>query len=60
MPTTPRSTNNNTAPFLFAGFLRASPGNGTAEGTCRLIGAVEAGFPSPAEEELVDTLSLDE
>lgn len=26
----------------------------------RLLGAVEAGFPSPAEEELVDTLSLDE
>lgn len=26
----------------------------------RLLGAVEAGFPSPAEEELVDTMSLDE
>ncbi len=26
----------------------------------RLLGTVEAGFPSPAEEELVDTLSLDE
>lgn len=25
-----------------------------------VIGTVEAGFPSPAEEELVDTLSLDE
>ncbi len=26
----------------------------------RLIGTVQAGFPSPAEEELIDTLSLDE
>jgi len=26
----------------------------------RLLGAIQAGFPSPAEEELVDTLSLDE
>jgi SOS regulatory protein LexA len=26
----------------------------------RILGAVEAGFPSPAEEELVDTLDLDE
>jgi repressor LexA len=26
----------------------------------RVLGIVEAGFPSPAEEELVDTLSLDE
>ena len=26
----------------------------------RLLGSVEAGFPSPAEEELADTISLDE
>jgi SOS regulatory protein LexA len=26
----------------------------------KILGTVEAGFPSPAEEELVDTLSLDE
>ncbi len=26
----------------------------------KMLGAVEAGFPSPAEEELADTLSLDE
>lgn len=26
----------------------------------RVLGTIEAGFPSPAEEELVDTLSLDE
>ncbi len=26
----------------------------------RILGTVEAGFPSPAEEELVDTLSFDE
>ena len=29
-------------------------------GSVRLLGAVAAGFPSPAEEELVDILSLDE
>lgn len=29
-------------------------------GTVRLLGTVTAGFPSPAEEELADTLSLDE
>jgi repressor LexA len=33
---------------------------GKLTGTIRLLGAVQAGFPSPAEEELVDTLSLDE
>jgi SOS regulatory protein LexA len=27
---------------------------------CKFLGNVEAGFPSPAEEELVDTLSLDD
>ena len=30
------------------------------EGGIRLLGTVQAGFPSPAEEELVDTLSMDE
>ena len=30
------------------------------EGGPKLLGTVQAGFPSPAEEELVDTLSLDE
>lgn len=29
-------------------------------GGIKLLGTVQAGFPSPAEEELVDTLSLDE
>jgi SOS regulatory protein LexA len=29
-------------------------------GTLKLLGTVQAGFPSPAEEELLDTLSLDE
>lgn len=29
-------------------------------GTIKLLGLVQAGFPSPAEEELVDVLSLDE
>lgn len=29
-------------------------------GSLRFLGLVEAGFPSPAEEELLDTMSLDE
>jgi repressor LexA len=33
---------------------------GKLTGATRLVGAVQAGFPSPAEEELLDTLSLDE
>jgi repressor LexA len=33
---------------------------GKLTGAVRLLGAVQAGFPSPAEEELLDTLSLDE
>ncbi len=30
------------------------------EGGIKILGTVQAGFPSPAEEELMDTLSLDE
>lgn len=33
---------------------------GTISASVRVLGTVEAGFPSPAEEELVDSLSLDE
>ena len=33
---------------------------GKLRGGVRLLGVVQAGFPSPAEEELVDILSLDE
>ena len=33
---------------------------GRLTGTIRVLGTVQAGFPSPAEEELLDTLSLDE
>lgn len=33
---------------------------GRLTGSIRLLGTVPAGFPSPAEEELVDVLSLDE
>ncbi len=33
---------------------------GQLTGSIRLLGTVQAGFPSPAEEELVDVLSLDE
>lgn len=29
-------------------------------GTVKLLGTVQAGWPSPAEEELIDTMSLDE
>ncbi|MFH0880554.1 MAG: transcriptional repressor LexA [Lentisphaerota bacterium] len=30
------------------------------DGSVRMLGLVQAGFPSPAEEELADTISLDE
>lgn len=33
---------------------------GKLTGSIRLLGTIHAGFPSPAEEELVDVLSLDE
>lgn len=33
---------------------------GRLTGAIRLLGTVQAGFPSPAEEELVDTVNLDE
>lgn len=33
---------------------------GKLTGKVRLLGTIQAGFPSPAEEELVDTMSLDE
>jgi SOS regulatory protein LexA len=37
---------------------RLIPGSITS--SVKILGTVEAGFPSPAEEELVDTLSLDD
>ncbi|MBF0517727.1 MAG: hypothetical protein HQK97_11540, partial [Nitrospirae bacterium] len=33
---------------------------GSIKSTVKLLGTVEAGFPSPAEEELADTISLDD
>ena len=39
------------------GRIRATP---LLSGSVRILGAVQAGFPSPAEEELADTMSLDE
>jgi len=47
-----------------AGYIRKNRGKlalaaGLA-GAVKLLGAVQAGFPSPAEEELVDTINLDE
>jgi repressor LexA len=33
---------------------------GSISSSVRVLGTVEAGFPSPAEEELVDSLSLDD
>jgi repressor LexA len=47
-----------------SGYVRKIRGKlsptGKLVGTIRLLGTVQAGFPSPAEEELVDVLSLDE
>jgi SOS regulatory protein LexA len=60
MPAVPYSSKIKHVPFLLIGSFASSPPGKTPCGACRLIGAVEAGFPSPAEEELVDTLSLDE
>ncbi len=53
------------ARLVEGGYLRRGPGGklaptGRLNGSVRLLGAVAAGFPSPAEEELRDTLSLDE
>ncbi len=47
------------------GYIRKSPTGkviptGQLTGSIRLLGTVQAGFPSPAEEELVDVMSLDE
>ena len=47
-----------------SGYVLKSDGHlgltGKLLGGIRLLGNVQAGFPSPAEEELVDTISLDE
>jgi len=61
----------NTAHMIAKGFVRAGVLNRTATGrlvapphraasTLRLLGSVAAGFPSPAEEALLDTMTLDE
>lgn len=46
------------------GYLRKSRGRlaptARLTGGLKLLGAVQAGFPSPAEEELADTINLDE
>ncbi len=46
------------------GYIRKSRGRlvptARLNGTLKLLGVVQAGFPSPAEEELVDTINLDE
>jgi repressor LexA len=46
------------------GYVRLSKGKmsftGKLRGSIRLLGAVQAGFPSPAEEQLIDTVSLDD
>jgi len=46
------------------GYIRKSRGRlaptTKLSGALKLLGAVQAGFPSPAEEELADTINLDE
>ncbi|MFO7870038.1 MAG: transcriptional repressor LexA [Kiritimatiellia bacterium] len=47
-----------------AGYIRKKNGKisptDRLAGTIKLLGTVQAGFPTPAEEELLDTLTLDE
>ena len=47
-----------------AGYIRKNRGKlalaAGRTGAVKLLGAVQAGFPSPAEEELVDTINLEE
>ncbi len=53
------NSKNKVVPFAPGACFR--PGKQKAfHGAITFLGSVEAGFPSPAEEELVDTLSLDE
>jgi SOS regulatory protein LexA len=54
------SIKNKAVPFLVIGSFRTSSRKNQRNRTTSIIGTVEAGWPSPAEEELVDTLSLDE
>ena len=53
----PTPIKNKAVPFTLIGSFRSVNKN---KSQTLLIGTVEAGFPSPAEEELVDTISLDE
>ena len=66
-----RVRSKNTASLMAKGFVRAGVLGRTATGRLvapqrpeatplRLLGSVAAGFPSPAEESLLDTLTLDE
>jgi repressor LexA len=51
---------NKAVPFLVIGTFKPGIRSNPRSELNRLIGTVEAGWPSPAEEELVDILSLDE
>ncbi len=51
---------NKAVHFLIVGFFKPARQSKAPDRTTPMIGTIEAGFPSPAEEELVDTLSLDE
>jgi SOS regulatory protein LexA len=55
----PTDLSSKLHPQLLSLLFKLSPSDSTAKGV-RELGSVEAGFPSPAEEELVDTLSLDD
>ncbi len=66
-----RVRSKNTASMMAKGFVRAGVLTRTATGrlvappqreasTLRLLGSVAAGFPSPAEEALLDSMTLDE
>ncbi len=57
-PSPPASRNNRNAGFLL--LARFGDPRPQTQSRITILGKVEAGFPSPAEEELVDTLSLDD
>lgn len=59
--TLPFPAKNKAVPFAVAGtFTPAEHNRPSSTAPVKVLGTIEAGFPSPAEEELADNLSLDD